>query len=188
MKKKILSIMLCLYMVLTMVTLASAADEQIPKVETDKAHTIIIQEGSDYRAFAFTNYSVHGGTDKYINMEGGYEQYSLKAGAWELIAQSPSDNALYVEGSFASGKVRYDTTGAINVTNPLKFPETKKPVGSADIAGYFSKLQEQIKVTAVVQVLVFVAVAIVGIAFMWWGVRKTARVIMTAFRKGKINL
>lgn len=49
-------------------------------------------------------------------------------------------------------------------------------------------LQAQISVASVVEVLAVLAGAAVGLAFMWWGVRKLVRVIMSAFKKGKVSL
>lgn len=49
-------------------------------------------------------------------------------------------------------------------------------------------LTNQISVSTVVEVLAVVAAACVGLAFMWWGVRKATRALMSAFKKGKVSL
>lgn len=49
-------------------------------------------------------------------------------------------------------------------------------------------LTNQISVSTVVEVLAVVAAACVGLAFMWWGVRKATRALMAAFKKGKVSL
>lgn len=49
-------------------------------------------------------------------------------------------------------------------------------------------LQTQLSVSTVVEVLAVVTGAAVGLVFMWWGVRKTAKVLMAAFRKGKLSI
>lgn len=49
-------------------------------------------------------------------------------------------------------------------------------------------LANQINVTQVMNVLVIVVGACVGLAFAWWGVRKVTYAIMSAFRKGKVSI
>lgn len=61
-------------------------------------------------------------------------------------------------------------------------------ITSADFSSVLTTLQGQISVSTVVEVLAVAAGAAVGLAFMWWGVRKLARVLMAAFKKGKISL
>lgn len=61
-------------------------------------------------------------------------------------------------------------------------------ITSADFTSVLSALQAQISVTTVVGVLATAAGAAVGLAFMWWGVRKLTRVLMSAFKKGKVSL
>lgn len=61
-------------------------------------------------------------------------------------------------------------------------------ISSTDFNSVLQALQAQISVSTVVEVLAVLAGAAVGLAFMWWGVRKLTRVIMSAFKKGKISL
>lgn len=61
-------------------------------------------------------------------------------------------------------------------------------VTTADFQSILETLQSQISVTTVVGVLGIAAGAAVGLAFMWWGVRKLTRVLMSAFKKGKVSL
>lgn len=61
-------------------------------------------------------------------------------------------------------------------------------ITTADFQSVISALQEQISVSTVVGVLAVAAGAAVGLAFMWWGVRKLTRVLMSAFKKGKVSL
>jgi hypothetical protein len=49
-------------------------------------------------------------------------------------------------------------------------------------------LREQLNVESVVEVLAVIALAVVGLVFMWWGVRKITSALMKAFKKGKISL
>lgn len=61
-------------------------------------------------------------------------------------------------------------------------------VSSTDWASVITALTNQISVSTVVGVLATVAGACVGLAFMWWGVRKATRALMSAFKKGKVSL
>ena len=61
-------------------------------------------------------------------------------------------------------------------------------ISSTAFASVLSAMQQQISVATVVEVLAVAAGAAVGLAFMWWGVRKLARVLMAAFKKGKVSL
>lgn len=62
------------------------------------------------------------------------------------------------------------------------------PITSTDFNSVLTTLQGQISVQTVVEVLAVVAAAGVGLVFMWWGVRKVTRGLMSAFKKGKISL
>jgi len=46
----------------------------------------------------------------------------------------------------------------------------------------------QISVSTIIEVLAYAAGLAIGMVFVWWGVRKAAGVIMSAFRKGKLSL
>ena len=61
-------------------------------------------------------------------------------------------------------------------------------VTSADFQSVLETLQGQISVSTIVGVLGVAAGAAVGLAFMWWGVRKLTKVLMSAFKKGKVSL
>ena len=61
-------------------------------------------------------------------------------------------------------------------------------ITSADFTSVLTNLQAQISVSSIVEVLAVTATACVGLAFMWWGVRKVTHALMAAFRKGKISL
>lgn len=61
-------------------------------------------------------------------------------------------------------------------------------ISSAQFTSVLETLQSQISVASVVGVLGVAAGAAVGLAFMWWGVRKLTRVLMSAFKKGKVSL
>lgn len=61
-------------------------------------------------------------------------------------------------------------------------------ITTTDFQSVLTTLQEQISVSTVVGVLAVAAGAAVGLAFMWWGVRKLTKVLMSAFKKGKVSL
>lgn len=61
-------------------------------------------------------------------------------------------------------------------------------ISSTAFTTVLAAMQQQISVATVVEVLAVAAGAAVGLAFMWWGVRKLARVLMAAFKKGKVSL
>ena len=61
-------------------------------------------------------------------------------------------------------------------------------ITSTDFTAVLSALQAQISVATVVEVLAVLAGACVGLAFMWWGVRKLTKALMSAFKKGKVSL
>lgn len=61
-------------------------------------------------------------------------------------------------------------------------------ISATDFTSVLTTLQNQISVETVVGVLGVAAGAAVGLAFMWWGVRKLVKVLMSAFKKGKISL
>lgn len=61
-------------------------------------------------------------------------------------------------------------------------------ISSTAWSSVLTALQAQISVSSVVEVLAVLVGAAIGLVFMWWGVRKTAKVLMSAFRKGKLSI
>lgn len=61
-------------------------------------------------------------------------------------------------------------------------------VTASDWSSVMSALTAQISVSTIVGVLATVVTAGIGMVFMWWGVRKLARVLMAAFRSGKLRI
>ena len=61
-------------------------------------------------------------------------------------------------------------------------------VGPDAWSSLLGALTSQISVSTIVGVLASVAGAAIGMVFMWWGVRKLIRVLMGAFRKGKLSV
>lgn len=60
-------------------------------------------------------------------------------------------------------------------------------VSAADWASVISAITTQISVSTVVGVLASVVTAGIGLVFMWWGVRKAVRALMSAFKKGRLS-
>lgn len=58
----------------------------------------------------------------------------------------------------------------------------------SDFNSVISALTNQISVSSVVGVLAALVGVVVGLAFMWWGVRKGTSMLMSAFKKGRVNL
>lgn len=61
-------------------------------------------------------------------------------------------------------------------------------VSAADWASVMTALTGQVSVSTVVGVLATLVTAGIGLVFMWWGVRKALKSLMSAFRKGKMSL
>ena len=60
-------------------------------------------------------------------------------------------------------------------------------VTTSDFQSVIDALTAQVSVSTVVAVIAGGMAACVGLAFMWWGVRKLVRMIMAAFKKGKVS-
>lgn len=61
-------------------------------------------------------------------------------------------------------------------------------VTAADWASIISSMTGQISVATVVAAVATMVAAGIGLVFMWWGVRKAARVLMASFRSGKLTI
>ncbi len=59
---------------------------------------------------------------------------------------------------------------------------------AADWQSVITAMTAQISVETIVGVLATLVTAGIGLVFMWWGVRKAARSLMAAFRKGKMSI
>lgn len=66
--------------------------------------------------------------------------------------------------------------------------DTSAVISSTDFSSVLTALQNQISVSTIVEVLVVLVGACVGLAFMWWGVRKLISALMSAFKKGRVNI
>ena len=61
-------------------------------------------------------------------------------------------------------------------------------VTAADWASIISAITGQISVSTVVAAVATMVTAGIGLVFMWWGVRKAARTLLAAFRKGRVSI
>jgi hypothetical protein len=65
---------------------------------------------------------------------------------------------------------------------------TPTAVTPADWSSVITAMTGQISVSTVVGVLASLVTAGIGLVFLWWGVRKAAKSLMAAFRKGRMSL
>lgn len=71
---------------------------------------------------------------------------------------------------------------------PTPTPVPFTPVTSSAWADVMEAFTAQISVASIVGVLASVATAGIGLVFLWWGVRKAARALMAAFKKGRMSI
>ena len=71
---------------------------------------------------------------------------------------------------------------------PIFLAETAGAVSASDWSSVISAMTSQISVATIVGVLATLVAAGIGLVFMWWGVRKAIASLMTAFRKGKMEV
>lgn len=65
---------------------------------------------------------------------------------------------------------------------------TSTVVTAADWASIITAITGQISVSTVVAAVATMVTAGIGLVFMWWGVRKAARTLLAAFRKGRVSI
>ena len=58
--------------------------------------------------------------------------------------------------------------------------------GVSQLQTIISSITRTINVTSIISILAAAITVAAGFAFMWWGVRKGARMVMGAIRKGRI--
>lgn len=61
-------------------------------------------------------------------------------------------------------------------------------VSSTDWASVITAMTNQLSVSTVVGVMAVIAGSTVGFGFLYWGVRKAARALMGAFKKGRVSV
>lgn len=62
------------------------------------------------------------------------------------------------------------------------------PVTADDFNEVLTTIGSQFSVTTIVQLLAALVGAVIGIVFMWWGVRKVSAAIMKAVKTGRFGL
>lgn len=65
---------------------------------------------------------------------------------------------------------------------------TSTVITSSAFKSVLEAIAEQISVTTVVEVLVYIVGISIALVFMWWGVRKATRALMAAFRRGRLKI
>lgn len=71
---------------------------------------------------------------------------------------------------------------------PAMASEASGTVTYNDFKPVVDSLTSQISVSTVVSVLAIAVGAAIGFVFMWWGIRKVYKVIMSAFRGGSASV
>lgn len=66
--------------------------------------------------------------------------------------------------------------------------ESSAVVAATAWQSIISAMTAQVSVTTVVAALATMVTAGIGLVFMWWGVRKAARVLMASFRSGRLSI
>lgn len=61
-------------------------------------------------------------------------------------------------------------------------------ITSSSFSGIIAAITAQISVSTVAEVLTYAAGIAIALVFFWWGVRKALRVLMSAFRKGRMSV
>lgn len=61
-------------------------------------------------------------------------------------------------------------------------------ITSSSFSGVITAITAQISVSTVAEVLTYAAGIAIALVFFWWGVRKALRVLMSAFRKGRMSV
>ena len=59
---------------------------------------------------------------------------------------------------------------------------------ASQLNGIFEALQAQFSVTFVLSVIAAIITAAAALVAMWWGARKGVRMLMSAFKRGKLRI
>ncbi len=73
------------------------------------------------------------------------------------------------------------------ILNFMTIMAASEPIASKDFQAVLEAMTAQISVSTVVEVVAVAIGASVGLVFMWWGARKLGRMLMGAFRSGKLK-
>lgn len=181
MKKKIISIlMLCAIMLCAFsITAFASNDVVLPALpDNDKPYYIVRCSSETGKYYLYYDSEPFGITDisgDSVFTGQDYDVYNLEDGQWVYKGLGSYLNCPLSDVVYSSdGQVANTVSFAVSI---LK-----------EIRSILSILLKQITVLNVVGVLVVAVGSAVGLVFMWWGVRKLARVLISAFKKGKISL
>ena len=101
-------------------------------------------------------------------------------GGFRLFEKMKSKMTRFVPALFAMVMMMSMTAFATGETGTPVAADAWKPVIDA--------LTAQISVSTVVAALATFVTAGIGLVFMWWGLRKGLRSLMSAFRKGRMSV
>lgn len=65
---------------------------------------------------------------------------------------------------------------------------TQEIVDASAYSSLFDILTAQLNVESIVGVIAAILGVCVGLVFLWWGARKALRMLMSAFKKGKVSI
>lgn len=87
-------------------------------------------------------------------------------------------------------KILYQTLAVWAAVVTAGFPTFAyaEAITSSSFTGVISAITAQISVSTVAEVLTYAAGIAVALVFFWWGVRKALRVLMGAFRRGRMSV
>lgn len=68
------------------------------------------------------------------------------------------------------------------------FAEEITPITTSDFSAVMDAISAQFSVSTVVSLLAALVGAVIGIVFMWWGVRKISGAIMRAVKNGGFRI
>lgn len=178
MKRKLLllSLVLALLLSFSVTAFASAAFPKPPANIGD--YLIVIKADGSYCLLTYE--AIIKTDDGSADITDGL-LYNVIDGAW--VANSKTLNYYFDKGN----NIVFDSTGVF-ATSDLKDFGFTFPVEFNDINPFYDGLKGQVNVKTVVAVVAVGASIVVGIVFMWWGVRKLSKALLTAFRKGKIGI
>lgn len=180
--KKLVTIMLVTLLLLTTILTASAAEYQLPQLPTNQyKYYIVLELGTEGSyAVGFFNDLPEDSDNQVVYYI--IESYANVGNEWIYLA----GNDETVIKNEDRNEVIYDSSMTIDNGNTIRF--IIPTVGFNDFSQVYGSLAEQINVSVVVAIIVFIIGICVGLVFLWWGIRKVVRAIMAAFKKGKISL
>lgn len=61
-------------------------------------------------------------------------------------------------------------------------------VSYSDFSSIITALTSQISTANVVSVIASLVPVVIGFVFLWWGIRKGVKMLMSAFKKGRVSI